>query len=306
MIELGKVQTLQVVKQTDFGVYVGESQEEKVLLPKKYVPEGTELGDMLTVFIYRDSKDRLIATTQMPYVTIGETAVLRVKEMSKIGAFLDWGPEKDLFLPFKEQIKRIQPEDEILVAVYADKSNRLCATMKVYPYLRTDGDFTKEQRVSAIVYQLNENYGAFAAVDGVYQGLIPAKELHEKLAVGDRVQARITGIREDGKLYLSIREPVYRQMGDDASKILGILAGMGGVLPYTDKAAPETIERDFFMSKNAFKRGVGKLLKEGKISITENSIRLVQGENDRSVLYRRKRDYGAPAQSGRGRQEESV
>lgn len=271
MITLGKVQTLTVKKETDFGIYVGD-EEEKVLLPKKHVPEGTKIGDELEVFIYRDSKDRLIATTGRPYLSLGETGILRVKEMGQIGAFLDWGLEKDLFLPFKEQIVKIAPDDEILVAVYADKSNRLCATMKVYPYLRSDGQFEKDQVVQAIIYQIHEEYGAFAAVEGKYQGLIPKKELHGEFHVGDRITGRIIGIREDGKLYLSTRRPAYKQMDEDAEVISSYLREHGGRIPYTDKAEPEVIERDFSMSKGAFKRAVGRLLKNGRIRITENSI----------------------------------
>ncbi|MBE5922507.1 MAG: S1 RNA-binding domain-containing protein [Lachnospiraceae bacterium] len=288
MIMLGKVQVLTVVKETDFGIYVG-TNEEKVLLPKKQVPDGTKVGDEIEVFIYRDSKDRLIATTGKPLLAIGETGVLRVKEISRIGAFLDWGLEKDLFLPFKEQITKIQPEDEILVAVYADKSNRLCATMKVYPYLSVEATFEKDQAVEAIVYQIHEEFGVFAAIDGKYQGMIPKKEVHTQMAIGERIKARVVGIREDGKVYLSTRQQAYRQMDEDAEKILAVIEQYGGELPYTDKSAPEVIEKDFAMSKAAFKRGIGRLLKSGKVTITETTIRIE--ENPQPIKRGFKKDY---------------
>ena len=180
MIELGKKQTLEVVKKVDFGVYLASEagSPDKVLLPKKQVPEGTDTGSKLEVFIYRDSKDRLIATTAQPKLTLGEMAVLTVKEVGKIGAFLDCGLEKDLFLQFKQQTRRVHTGDEVLVAMYIDKSNRLCATMNVYEYLRTDSPYEKEDTVHGVIYEISRNFGALVAVDDQYSGLIPAKEFH--------------------------------------------------------------------------------------------------------------------------------
>ena len=150
MIELGKTQCLNVVKKVDFGVYLG-TEEDKVLLPKKMVPEDIEAGDALTVFVYRDSSDRLIATTKTPKVQLGQLAVLKVSQVSKIGAFLDWGLEKDLFMPFKEQTKHVQEGDECLVALYIDKSSRLAATMRVYDYLTNAQNYVKDSAVSGTV-----------------------------------------------------------------------------------------------------------------------------------------------------------
>ena len=148
MIELGRKQTLSVVKTVEFGAYLAESKEttDKVLLPRKQVPEGCKMGDQLQVFVYKDSKDRLISTTRMPELTLGELAVLKVAEVGKIGAFLNWGLEKDLLLPFREQTKRVQAGEEVLVALYIDKSSRLCATMKIYEYLQTDSPYKKDDR----------------------------------------------------------------------------------------------------------------------------------------------------------------
>ena len=274
MIELGKKQTLEVVKKVEFGVYLAEEagSTEKVLLPKKQVPEGTENGTKLEVFIYRDSKDRLIATTATPKVTLGELAVLTVKEVGKIGAFLDCGLEKDLFLPFKQQTRRVRTGDEVLVAMYIDKSSRLCATMNVYEYLKKESPYAKEDTVKGVIYEISRNFGAFVAVDNQYSALIPAKEFHGEYEIGDVVEARVTAVKPDGKLDLSIRRKAHLQMDDDAEYVMRVIDEFEGVLPFNDKVSPEIIQREFKMSKNAFKRAVGKLYKEGRIEITENRI----------------------------------
>lgn len=274
MIELGKMQTLVILREKDFGVYLGEpgDEEHAVLLPKKQVPQGAAPGDSVEVFIYRDSKDRLIATTAVPKIQVGQTAVLPVKEVAKIGAFLDMGLEKDLLLPFREQSHKVRPGENCLVALYVDKSGRLAATMKVYPYMSADSPYSKDDRVEGTIYEINEELGAFVAVDNRYYGLIPKRELHGGFYAGDTVSARVVKVREDGKLDLSPREKAYMQMDTDAELILKVIDEFDGVLPFNDKARPETIERELHMSKNAFKRAVGRLLKEGKIRITEKTI----------------------------------
>lgn len=278
MIALGERQDLKIIKKVDFGVYLSSednSHGEKVLLPIKQVPDGAQPGDKLEVFIYRDSKDRLIATTTMPKVTLGNIAKLKVAQTGKIGAFLDWGLEKDLLLPFKEQTKKVTEGEECLAALYIDKSNRLCATMKIYPYLHTDSPYGKDDRVTGTVYEISEQFGAFVAVDDKYSGLIARKELYGKLQVGDSVTARVTAVKEDGKLDLSIREKAYLQIETDAIRVLEIIDSFDGALPFSDKASPEVIKRETQMSKNEFKRAVGHLLKEGKIIISEKSIRRI-------------------------------
>lgn len=277
MIQLGVIQTLQIVKKVEFGVYlgVGTNPEEKVLLPKKQVPAGTQTGDALEVFVYRDSKDRLIATTNTPKLTLHGVARVRVAQVGRIGAFLDWGLEKELLLPYKEQTKKVSAGEECLVALYIDKSNRLCATMNVYPYLDTDSPYHREDRVTGTVYEISRNFGAFVAVDDKYSGLIPRKELYGNVQIGDRVTARVTGVKEDGKLDLSIREKAYLQIEQDAEKVLAIIDSFDGALPFNDKASPEVIKRETQMSKNEFKRAVGHLLKAGRITITEKAIRRI-------------------------------
>ena len=274
-MQLGKTQILTIVKQVDFGVYLAEdtSKEERVLLPRKQVPEGVQTGDELEVFLYKDSQDRIIATTIEPKLKLGEVARLTVKEVAKIGAFLDWGLEKDLLLPFRQQTRKVQAGDNCLAALYIDKSERLCATMNVYDYLRTDSPYEKEDHVTGTIYQISENFGAFVAVDDCYSGLIPSREFFGQLSVGDQVTARVTAVKPDGKLDLSIREKSYLQLNADAEAVMKVIEEFDGVLPFTDKASPEVIKREFSLSKNAFKRAVGHLLKEERIEITEKSIR---------------------------------
>ena len=256
MIELGKTQCLNVVKITDFGVYLG-TEDDKVLLPKKEVPEDTEVGDAFTVFIYRDSSDRLIATTRKPKIELGKTAVLKVSQTGKIGAFLDWGLEKDLLLPFKEQTTHVQEGNECLVALYIDKSNRLAATMRVYDYLTCDSPYVKDSAVTGTVIEVNPDYGVYVAIDNKYFGMIPKYEAFGKFNIGDTIYGRVSKVREDKKLSISIKQKIKKN---------------GGSLPFTDKASPDVIKTYFNMSKNAFKRAVGRLLKEGKIEIKETCI----------------------------------
>jgi hypothetical protein len=272
-MKLGERQYLTVVKKVDFGVYLG-GEEERVLLPKKQVPEGIEVGDPVEVFLYRDSSDRLIATTTIPKVELGQLAYLTVVDTGKIGAFLDWGLEKDLLLPFREQTTKVEKGDQCLVSLYIDKSGRLCATMKVYRLLRTDSPYQKDDQVNGIVYDTSAEFGVFVAVDGCYSALIPKKDVAGRLRIGDKITARVTSVKPDGKLDLSVRGKIPEQMDQDAETILRILNHYNGTLPFTDKADPERIKRECDMSKAAFKRAVGRLLKNGKIVIHSDSIQL--------------------------------
>lgn len=278
MIELGKKQKLTVIKKVDFGVYladVKENAEDKVLLPIKQVPEDTQINDEITVFVYRDSKDRLIATIKEPMLQVGEFALLTVKQVGKIGAFLDWGLEKDLLLPYKEQTGQLKAGDECLVALYIDKSNRLCATMKVYHYLGTGSPYHKDDKVEGIVYEISKNFGVFVAIDDRYSALIPKSEPAEGIRVGDRICARVTEVKTDGKLSLSIREKAYIQMNADAEKLLTLLKEQGGHLAVGDKSDPEKIREITGMSKNEFKKAVGNLYKQRMIVPEKESIRLI-------------------------------
>jgi predicted RNA-binding protein (virulence factor B family) len=274
MIRLGEKQTLSVVKKVDFGVYLADpsNPEEKVLLPKKQVPDGTDIGSKIEVFIYRDSDDRFIATTNEPKIMLGDVRMLRVKDVGRIGAFMDWGLEKDVLLPFKQQTKKVKSGEEVLCALYIDKSERLCVTMNVYQYLKNDSPYGKDDKVMGTIYEMSDNFGAFVAVDDIYSALIPKKEIYGNIGIGDHITARVTSVKEDGRLNLSLREKAYLQMDTDAEKLLTMMDGQGGRLPFTDKADPELIRDKTGMSKNEFKRAVGRLLKEGKIEIRPDSI----------------------------------
>lgn len=273
MIELGKMQTLTVLRIKDFGVYLGhEGEKESVLLPRKQVPQGTKEGDEIEVFVYKDSMDRIISTTRRPLLVMDEMAVLTVKEKTRIGAFLDWGLEKDLLLPFKEQTVPVRRGEHCLVALYLDKSKRLCATMKVYERLHSDSPYQKGDQVTGTVYRVNPEIGVFVAVDNRYFGLIPKKEIYDNYRTGDQVNARVTEVRSDGKLNLAVRDKAYLQMDTDSETILNAMESFGGYLPFGEKAEPDKIKRELKMSKNAFKRALGHLLKEGKIEIGENRI----------------------------------
>lgn len=276
MLKLGEKQTLVVVKKVEFGVYLApsiEQEDEKVLLPVKQVPEGTEVGTWLEVFLYRDSKDRLIATVNTPGLVLGQVAELKVAQIGKFGAFLDWGLEKDLMLPFKQQTKTLREGESVLVSLYIDKSDRLCATMNVYENLRSDSPYGKDDKVTGRVYLISDNFGAFVAVDKQYSALIPQKELFgRKLAPGDDIEARVVKVQQDGRLTLGIREKAYLQIEKDAQQLRELLEEYAGALPFNDKAAPEVIRHETGMSKNEFKRAVGHLLKAGEIEITEKAI----------------------------------
>lgn len=279
MIKLGETLELEVLKSTDFGVYLcepGNPEGERVLLPKAQVPKDAKLKDLVKVFIYKDSEDRLIATTLEPKLKFGETALLNVKEVTTIGAFLDWGLAKDLLLPFKEQTLRVRTGDDALVALYIDKSDRLCATMKVYDYLRTDSPYKKDDKVIGVVYEIIDSYGAFVAVDNCYCALIPTKELQKTVTVGDSVEARVTSVKEDGKLDLSIREKTHIQMDTDSLEVFKRLQAADGFLPFHDKTDAQVIKEEFNLSKNAFKRAIGRLMKEGKILITDTGIKEIK------------------------------
>ena len=273
----GKKQTLVMVKRVEFGIYLAETMkdaENKVLLPKKQVPADMEVGDPIDVFLYKDSNDRPIATVKEPKLTLGQTARLRVVSVGKVGAFLDWGLEKDLFLPYREQTTQVKAGDEVIVALYLDKSERLCATMKVYPYLQTESPYQKDDVVTGMVYEISHNFGAFVAVDDKYSALIPKKELYGELRVLQQISARVTGVKEDGKLDLGIRQKAHLQMSEDADKVLALLREKKGFLPLHDKSSPEQIRETVGMSKNEFKRAIGRLYKEHLITLESDGIRL--------------------------------
>ncbi len=283
-MRLGCTQTLAIVKRTDFGLYLTDIEKrddknrdvkDEILLPKNQVTADMKPGSEIEVFVYKDSEDRLIATKLEPLIKIGEIKKLKVKEVTKIGAFLDWGLPKDLFLPFKEQIYDVKSGDEILVAMYVDLSDRLCATMALYSRLSLLPPYSRDDMVKGTVYQVHEQFGAYVAVDNKYSALVPKKELHKELKPGEEIYARVLEVKEDGKMDLSLRQKAYVQMDSDSEAILTKLNVAGGNLPYQDKSDAEEIKREFNMSKAAFKRAIGRLYKERIIVIEKDGIRLV-------------------------------
>jgi predicted RNA-binding protein (virulence factor B family) len=277
MIELGKTQKLEVASKIQIGLILKQRKDKAgdgVLLPKNQVPQDMEIGEEIEVFVYKDSEDRPVAAMKKPLLAIGELAVLRVVEVTGIGAFLDWGLEKDLFLPFREQVGRVQKDGKYLVGLYVDNSERLCATMNIYNLLGTSSPYKENDRVKGTVYGISKEFGAFVAVDNKYQGLIPNKELYGNFAEGDTIEVRIKKVRPDGKLELSLRQEAYNEIEGDAQKILDRLKDNGGTLLVNDSSNPEKIKAEFNISKAAFKRAVGRLLKEGAIKITDKGIEL--------------------------------
>ncbi|MBR6222966.1 MAG: RNA-binding protein [Lachnospiraceae bacterium] len=276
MIELGKWQKLKCIRSKDFGVYLGEEEQgETVLLPRAQVPEDLKAGGMIDVFVYRDSEDRLIATVNMPLITMEEIVPLKCVSVTDIGAFMDWGLERDIFLPFKEQTEKVKVGKEYLVRLYEDKTGRLCVSMRLYGYLSQESGYEEGNEVDGMVYETSDEWGAFVAVENSYSALIPKKELMVELHPGDKIHARIARVLPDGRLSLSLRKPAYLQMDEDEEKILTLLDSYDGVLPFTEKASPEVIKRELSMSKAAFKRAVGGLYKKRKIALEGGKIRKI-------------------------------
>ncbi|MFZ7134234.1 MAG: S1 RNA-binding domain-containing protein [Eubacteriales bacterium] len=276
MIELGKIQKLKVMRKTKIGIYLNameNTENDDILLPIKQVPQNIGIGDEIEVFVYKDSEDRIIATVKKPRLTIDTLAMLRVVEMTQIGAFLDWGLEKDLFLPFREQLGKIVKGGTYLVGLYVDNSKRLCATMKISNLLSCTSPFKENDRVKGIIYSIHKDLGAFVAVDNKYQGLIPHHELYGYHTIGENIEVRVTKVKPDGKLELSIRNKAYSEIERDAHKIMTKLKQEGGTLKINDSSPPSRIKAELDMSKAAFKRAVGRLLKEGAVQITEEGLK---------------------------------
>lgn len=273
MLQLGKMHTLHVVKKTESGTYLNESnakEKDTVLLPN--APRGLEIGDEIEVFVYNNSTGKTIASLKKPKITIGELAQLKVVGTTKFGAFLDWGMDKDLLLPAKEQLGKVTRGDTYLVGLYLDNNDKICATMYITKLLSSDTTYKPNDRVKGTVYSINQEMGAFVAVDNKYHGMIPNKELYSHLTVGENVEARVKKVKEDGKLELTLRKESHNEIEGDALKILDRLKSSSGTLMLNDNSSPEQVKSELNMSKGAFKRAVGRLLKEGAIKITASGI----------------------------------
>lgn len=279
MFKIGEIQELVIDHIAKIGPYLADpadqrERKETVLLPGKEMPCNAKPGDTLSVFIYRDSGDRLIATTRRPKILLGQIAPLKVAAITKIGAFMDWGLEKDILLPYSEQVAKVQIGRSYLVQLYLDKSDRLCVTMKVYPKLSSNSPYRVGDHVEGYVYQINPELGAFVAVDNQYHALVPLKEmLKGDVHCGEVISARVSQVRRrDGKLIITPNRKAYREINKDAKMLYNRLVKAGGALPYNDHTSPAVIYEVFHLSKAAFKRAVGNLLKSGEIRITSKGI----------------------------------
>lgn len=285
MLKLGEIQSVVVTKKTDFGLYVKafeSKDEDAILLPKKEAPEAAAIGDHIEVFVYKDSDDRYIATTRTPKVVLGTFAVLKVVQVTSIGAFLDWGLLKDLLLPFKEQVGKVVEGESYLVALYIDKSNRLCATMKTGNRLSTDHNFVVGTKAKGIIYNIHDDLGVFVAVDGKYQGLLPKKEITKKYRIGEEIEFKIARIKDDGRMDLTIKEQGFAQMEAEEEVLYNALVAHDGFLQINDDSSKEVINATLEMSKRSFKRALGRLMKAGKVKQVDDGICLIQSSDGRS------------------------
>ncbi|NMA70115.1 MAG: RNA-binding protein [Desulfitobacterium sp.] len=267
MIKVGKINHLKILYTTPSGMYLDAgtgNRRDNILLPGKEC-SGLKDGDEVSVFIYHDSEDRLIATIKKPFAQVGELAYLKVTANTKVGSFLDLGLDRGLFLPFREQKYPIEVDKSYLVYLYLDKSGRLSCTTDIGDFLKVTSPYKKNDTITGTIYAINPQIGIFVAVDNLYQGLIPNNENFVKRTWGEIVQARVIRVREDGKLDLSPRNLAHEQMNIDGELLINAMLANGGKLPLNEKAAPEEIQQAFQMSKGAFKRAIGTLLKKERI-----------------------------------------
>lgn len=276
MIELGKYNTLRVIKAVDFGVYLDGEEWGEILLPNEYVPKGCFPDDEVRVFVYFDSEDRIIATTETPNIQAGEFAWMRVVSVTSVGAFLDWGLRKDLLVPFREQRERMVEGRSYLVYAYVDKdTDRIVATAKIEKYLdNVPVNYTPGQEVDVLVARQSD-LGYSVIVDNLYWGLVYRNEVFRPLKPGQRLKGYIKGVREDEKIDVTLQAAGYGRVDAIVKKILEKLEDNGGVLDVSDKTPPEIIYTLFECSKKDYKKAVGALFKEKKIEISATEIRLV-------------------------------
>ncbi|MFT4736827.1 MAG: putative RNA-binding protein (virulence factor B family) [Cyclobacteriaceae bacterium] len=276
MLELGQYQTLELLRLTPPGAFLGNEAGSEVLLPNKYVPTNAAVGDKIHVFIYMDSEDRIVATTREPYVLKDEFACLKVIDVNNFGAFLDWGLEKDLLVPFKQQNSNMRVGQWYLIYLYHDEqSDRLVATAKVHPLFEKENIQLEEgQQVDLLVAEEVE-IGMKVVINNKYQGMIYHNEIHQDLIIGDRLPGFVKQIREDNKIDISLQAIGIAHLEVGAEKILQILKENEGYLAITDKSDPEDIQFHFQLSKKAFKRSLGTLYKAKRVSLEPDGIKLI-------------------------------
>ena len=279
MFTLGEYHTLNIVRDTEPGLFLADSEGDEVLLPNKYKPETFEIGDEIEVFIYLDHEERPVATTLKPYITLDEFAYLKCVETTDIGAFMDWGLEKHLFVPFKEQVTKMRKGDWYLVFCYLDDlTERLVASSKVNNFL-INSELTVEpfEEVDLIVSNPTD-LGWNVIINQLHQGLLYKDEVFQELQTGDKLKGFIKKIRPEGKIDVTLQRPGYRSIEPNAQEILTALEVKGGYLRLSDSSTPEEIKRQLHMSKKSFKRAVGTLYKKRMIEIKDDGIYLLKGE----------------------------
>lgn len=283
-MELGKKVTLHIVKKTPIGLFLNEDPDEllnSMTLPREEVEALTEerayeLGDTVEAYCYLARDNKLKVTTKPPLVENGEIGILECVEANNNGAFLHLGYDKDVLLPFNEQYQDVKIGDQVMVGIYTDKTGRLCATQRLKKFLRSDTPYNEGDAISGIIYDVKYDMGAFVAVDKKYFGMILSNELMPNMKPGYELTGRVTKVREDGKVNITVNKRVDLQMDEDSVKIYELLQDNDGFLPYNDKSNSDTIRRVFMMSKKAFKRSIGRLYKEKKIAIVENGIKIAE------------------------------
>lgn len=266
---------MEVVKEVDFGVYLNGDEDGEILLPKRYVPEGTKPGDILNVFIYLDMEERLVATTLQPYVQVGEFACLEVAWVNQFGAFLNWGLMKDLFVPFREQKMKMQKGKRYVVYVHLDEeSYRIVASAKVEHFLSTEKpDYQPGQEVEVLVWQRTE-LGYKVIVENKFSGMLYHNEIFQLLEVGMRLTAFIKQVRPDGKIDLVLQKAGARKVDDFSEVLWQYIKDNDGFTPLNDKTDAEVIYHTFGVSKKTFKKAVGDLYKKRRIVLEEDGIHL--------------------------------
>lgn len=275
MIHLGQLNTLEILRETPPGLFLGDDEGNEILLPNKYVPASFEIGDKLTVFAYLDSHERPVTTTLKPYMKVNEFGLLRVTALSDYGAFLDWGLEKDLFVPFKEQARDMEEGKRYVVYCYLDEeTNRLVGSSKTNKFLSND-ELTVErfEEVDLMVSRFTD-LGVEMIINQKHKGLVYNDEIYRELKLGEKLKGVISKIREDNKIDLSLQKIGYKNIEPSAQVVLDALERNGGSLPLHDKSDPEEIKKRLNMSKKSFKKAIGSLYKQEQITINTDSIEL--------------------------------
>lgn len=284
MIQIGKTNTLTILRQTPPGMFLGNDENEVVLLPNKCIDPNFKVGDQIDVFIYRDSEDRLIATTLKPFVEINQFAFLNASEVSRVGAFLDWGLEKDLFVPFKEQKQKMTEGHNYVVFIYLDElTDRIVASSKINKFISNEVlEVEQGEEVDLLVYN-ETDLGFTCVINGIHKGLIYHNDVFTDLAVGDSVKGYVKLIREGNLIDLSLQKVGFKHVLSSTEKILEYLNAHEGYLELTDKASPDLIERRFDMSKATYKKSIGILYRQRKITLHPDGVRLVEAKEGEEV-----------------------